>query len=853
MSRFFNMENFARALVVVVAVLALGIGIFLGVSLALTQNEINNENFSDYTPNLPTKLLDVKGRLITEFSSYEKREMINLDDVPKHLIYALITREDQGFFTHHGFSLPSIGRAFMGVILHRNLGGGSTITQQIAGTLKTDRDDRTVNRKLVELWWALQFERRFTKNEILELYINKVYFNDGYYGVESASKYFFGHSAREITLEESAVLALQVSSPSGRYNPFKNPANAKARSREVLNDMVRLGYCTKKDAEDSFNQYWDNFDYTRVPTSAFYNREDKARYFSEYVRRQLDDMLYGSVNYNEDGLTVYTTLNLDYQERADAYMKQTLEEANKAYKGIAGSRLAVADTTYIPMVNALSLLFDINSLRNGDTRQSRAQGAYQDKLNPVVDATALLFNLGGLKDITRHSYDKAKQESQKTTIEGALITLDNDTGYIQAMVGGSGFSQLNQTIRATQAQVSPGSTIKPLYYSAAIDSRKFTEGSLIYDEFIAFPKDDGSLYIPHNYSGNYSGPILLWKALAQSLNIPALRIFDSIGFDVAINRISTLLGVTDQAEIARDFPRYYPLALGTASVSPYQMARAYAIFANQGKEVDPIAIRSVESRTGETLIDVEKELRVKQKQKGQAMQVITPQTAYIMADMLNRITRSGTLYGSTQGGTRFTYADANGKKYTLPAGGKTGTSENWADAWTVGFTPYMTTAVWFGFDTPGNSMGVELNGEALAGHTWANYMFDINRGLGPRNFVRPQSGLVQVTVCAKSGQLPTANCTEGTVTLEYLEGTQPQQFCSLHGGGGAKQADSVQSIQSAGSLLNSGSSGGELKLDQSLFGDDSSSSGTSGSSGASSSSGTSSSGGAGSTDSNILN
>jgi penicillin-binding protein 1A len=827
-----SIQTIARFSLVFCAVCSLVIGALAGSLLGQTRNEMNYENFSDFKPNLPTKILDRKGRLITEFSADEKREIIPLSDVSRNLIFALLSREDHDFYKHKGFSVTGFVRAALGVLFRRNLGGGSTITQQVARQLKLNPNERTIKRKIMELWWSFQFERRFTKDEILELYINKIYFGDGYYGVESAAKYFFEHSSREMSLAESAVLVIQLASPiMGKYNPFKNPDQAKARSMDILKAMVKYGYCSMAEARQSWNEYWDGFDYTRIPVGAYFNREDKARYFSEYVRKQLDEMLYGSIDYYKDGLTIRTTLDLDYQAQADRTMTKGIQSANVEFHAASAVRLREADSTYVPVVNALTLLFDLNSLRSADARNKvKAASRYQDQVNQIADAAALLFNLPRLKEISARSYERQKDDSKKTTVEGALITIDNETGHILALVGGSGYSQADQNIRAVQAEVSPGSCFKPLYYSAAIDTRKFTPATLIYDEPIVFYKADGTPYIPLNYKGHWEGPVLLWYGLAKSMNVPSLRILDQIGFDAAIDRAALLLGITDPVEKAATFPRVYPLGLGGGvTVSPQAMARAFATFANQGKEVDTIAITSVEDRDGRILIDAEKDLRLAQKRKGDGLQLISPQTAYVMVDLLGRVTRSpGTLAYAMNEGKRFTYLDASGAKYTIPAGGKTGTTQNWADAWTVGFTPYVTTAIWFGFDMPGNSLGINQSGAAIAGSAWSDYMYDIHRGRPYRDFQKPQTGIIEVTVCAKSGQLLTDKCVDGSLKLLFLEGTQPTEFCALHAFSSVRDQTGIGIIQDAGSLLGSDnlapaasgdSQGGLLRLDQSIFGE----------------------------------
>jgi len=766
----------ARVLLAVAVAVALLFGIAAGVAIAATHNIRNSENFSNFEPALPTRILDSKGRLVTEFFSEEKREMISIKELPPYLIDALITREDQSFYSHHGFTLKGIVRAFLGVITHRDLGGGSTITQQLAGTLHADRRDISLKRKIVELWWALQLERQYTKEEILEQYLNTMIMGSGVYGVEAASKYFFGHSARDLTLAESAILVIQLSSPT-KYDPFRNPNNARARSREVLDQMVKLGYCTKQAADDSFNDYWDNFDYTRVATGAYFMRDDKAPWFSEYVRRWLEDNLYGSLDIYKDGLTVHTTLDLDQQAAADAYMKRGIDQANRDYRASSTMSLGQAENAYIPIVELLGLSFDLTPLAVSDEKvQNKTFDYFQSRLNPAIDAASMLFGLSDLKAMANAESGKLKSDLEKTTVEGALVTIENDTGHITALVGGSKFDQSNQLIRATQSLLMPGSCFKPLYYSAAIDSRKFTEGTMIYDSPVVFYNDDGTPYIPLDYLGKWEGPVLTWYALAHSMNVPSVKVLDAIGFDAAIDRAALLLDITDPEEIRRTFPRVYPLGLGVIGVTPLRMARAFAVFANQGKEVTPIAVLSVEDRNGRVILEPEKDLRTQQKKKGSAIQIISPQNAAIMVDMLERVVRTGTLAGPSGSGSIFNYTDAQGKKFTMPAAGKTGTTQNWADAWTVGFTPYMTTAIWFGFDRPGNSLGVNQSGAALAGDIWSNYMRDINRGLPYKPFVQPQTGLVEVTVSADTGLLPTPGSKEGLISLLYLDGTQPNQF-----------------------------------------------------------------------------
>ena len=781
-----NGNGFISALVVrllaaftVIFVAAIGIG--LGLSLAQTTNIKNQENFVEFAPALPTKILDINGTLVTEFASDEKRELVSLTDLPRHLIHAVLAREDPDFYNHRGFSIKGIARAAYGKLIGQNLGGGSTITQQVAGTLYTNRNEYTLRRKIKELWWAFQMERRYTKNEILEIYLNYMPMGAGTYGVETASKYFFGHSASDVDIAEAAVLAVLLSGPT-RFNPLNNPDEARDRQHFVLERMIQFGYADKDEAEISYNKYWESFDFTRPSLSAYYSREDKAPWFSEYVRRELDVLMYGTRDYYRDGYVVHTTLDLRHQEAAEKFMAEGIEKANRDYARSSSRSNAQAERIYRPIVDLLTLHFDLTGIRAASYGQNeiRSVSRYTRTINPIVDMASLVFNIPELKEATELGFEQLKTTTEQNVVEGALISIENETGYITAIVGGSKYDESNQLIRATQGNIQPGSAFKPLYYSAAIDSRRFTAASLIYDIPIVFHNEDGTPYIPLNFKGEWKGSVLLYNALAQSMNVPSLKVLDGIGFDAAIDRAAALLDITDASVIRRTFPRVYPLGLGIISTSPLKMARAFAVFANQGREVTPIAIRTVEDRNGRIVFDVERDVRQRHARMGNKIQVVSQQNAYIMTKMLEKTVEEGTMAYASGWGSKFTFKDENDRSFRIPAAGKTGTPQNWSDAWAIGFTPYYTTAVWFGFDRPGNSLGVDLTGATLAGPVWGDYMREIHRGLGRKSFIKPSSGIVDVSVCTKSGLLRTSNCNEGEVSLPFLEGTQPTQFCDLH-------------------------------------------------------------------------
>ncbi len=750
--------------------ITIGTGISTGLMLATNFNIKNMENFGEDNPALPSQILDINGNLITEFFSDEKREIVSINDLPESLIYALMTREDGTFFKHNGFSLYGTLRAVVKIITGQYFSGGSTLTQQLAGHLYADRSDISVTRKLKELWWAFQLERQLTKYEILEMYINKMPFGHNTYGVEAASKFFFRHSAEENTVAESVMLVIQLVRP-GLYSPIRYPERARKVQSEIIDQMVRNGYITRQEADLTMADYWNNrYDWSRDNlTTAFFDREDLAPWFSEYIREELDEMLYGKQDIYRDGYTVHTTLNLDYQQKADEIVKKGLVTWNKRYQENIGNRMDVVDDQFVPLIDLLSLTFNIEDIRiAGSQERIRAKDEFYENINPAMDIVSLMFGMGDLNYLSQFAYNNSIQKTQQSTVESALITLENETGYILAMIGGSEFSRTNQFNRAVNGELMPGSVFKPLYYSAAISSRKYTPATRIYDGPKVFRNPDGSSYTPMNYKGEWEGAVRLREALAHSMNVPSITVLEGIGFEAAINRASRLLGISDPVEIGRRFPRLYPLGLGVITIAPIRVARAFATFPNQGKAVEPIAIRYVEDRNGDIILNPERELRAEQKKED--LQIMSPQEAYIMVDLLQSTVEEGTLKHLPR------YVDGFAR---MPMGGKTGTTQNWADAWTSGFSPYYTTVMWAGFDQRGSSLGVNQTGATATGWMWGEYMAYINSQLPVKQFTKPSTGLVEMKVCEESGALPTELCTE-TIDEIFLAGTEPKTFCPIH-------------------------------------------------------------------------
>ncbi len=764
---------------------ALLIGVALGSTLAGIRNFDTQEELDVTLSALPTQLFDIKGRLITEFFSDEKREIVSLDEVPRNLINAVLTREDHNFYHHHGLDSKRILSAALGYFTGAFRGGGSTLTIQVAGNKFADRRQYTIRRKLKEFWYAKLLEMRYAKDEILEFYLNEMPFGGGTNGVEAASQYYFRKSVRDISLAE-AVLLVNVLASHTRYSPLKNPETARERQKQILDEMVRLGYTTREAADVSFEEYWNSYDFTRYASyGAFSEREDKAPWFSEYVRVQLEDMLLGSQDIYRSGLKVYTTLDLDYQKIADEVMDTGIKKVNDLYREQTDTRARHGDATFVPLVEMLASVFDLGDVKAAGSRQrSETERIFNTEMGPVMDLVSTMFDIQELKKPAQISAEQLHRQEQKNIVEGALVCLDSRTGYMYAVVGGSRFSSTNQFNRAVQGGLQPGSSFKPLYYSAAIEQRKVTPATMIMDRPSVFWNDDGTPYVPLNFRGEWQGRVSVREALAKSMNVPSLKVLEAVGFDAAIERASRMLGVTDRAEIEADFPRKYPLGLGVCSVSPLEMARAFATFANQGRGIEPIAIRYVQDRDGKTILEPEREALARMRRP--EAQIMSPQTAYVMTDILRDTVRWGTLaYASWKVGG---FDD-------IPIAGKTGTTQNWSDAWTIGFTPRITTAIWFGFDTPGNSLGLDVTGATAAGPVWAEFMKRAQGGLPKQDFAPPLDGVARVTVSQATGMLPTPG--EKVREEVFLAGTEPRTFSDLPKKEQDMRRDIVENLRSS--------------------------------------------------------
>ena len=628
-----------------------------------------------------TLLLDVHGKpAFTIFS--EQRIEVPLSQMSRHLVQAIVAVEDQRFYDHSGVDVVRIlGAAVNNVRENRAAQGGSTLTQQLARQSFLT-SDKTFRRKVKEVILAARLEREFTKSQILQLYLNKVYFGDGLYGVEAASLGFFGKHAAELALPEAALLAGLVKSPS-TYAPTVSLERARTRRNVVLRQM------RDSDVIDAA-AYRAAADSPVVLDDALRREEKFGLYFKEEVRKQLVER-FGWERVYEGGLKVYTTIDPETQKAAESEVARALAEIDK-----------------------------------------------------------------------RRQSGRKKSDAVGEPLQAALVAMDPHTGDVRAMVGGRDFSRSSFN-RATQARRQPGSAFKPFVYAAAIEAG-YAPGSVLVDLNVPIETIEGA-WVPDDDHGT-ADSMTMRAALRTSSNRAAVRMLEDVGIPETV-RYAKLLGVGS-------VPSVPSLALGSGEVTLASMTAAYGAFANSGMLAPATMIRRVEARDGKVLFESKPEPR----------QVIKESTAFLMTTMMADVINSGTAWTARREG------------FTLPAAGKTGTTNEYHDAWFVGYTPKLVAGVWVGFDQPKTIMGGGYAAE-LAVPIWSRFMKAATRGDRPEWF-RPPKTVTTASICRLSGGLAVDGCRDAVYedekgelvrgSLEYTEyfatGTEPVEYCPIHGPGG---------------------------------------------------------------------
>jgi penicillin-binding protein 1A len=681
-------------------------GIGLGLLRYYQKNlpSIAKLELDDTTTGLISKVYSADSTVIHEFYE-EKRIPISLLEIPDFLKQAVIVVEDRRFYDHWGVDVMGILRAFWVNVRSGDIvQGGSTITQQLARNLFLTTE-KTFSRKIREAILAFEIERTYSKDEILEMYFNQVYFGSGAYGIEAAAQTYFDKSARDLVLDEGTLLAGIPRWPS-RYSPYLNVEASLDRRATVLDLMVRERHLSPAEAEAA--------EAMPVDLKGRPQRERVATYFVEYLRKELEDR-FGYNRLYRGGLNIYTSLDFELQQKAIEIVEKGLRDIESQW-------------------NFKHITYDkyVENSENGDTPQS-----------PIP------------------------------YLQGALVAIEAETGYIRAMVGGRDYrhSKFN---RAVQAHRQPGSIFKPFVYTAAIDNG-IPPSTIIIDSPISLDQPGQDDWRPTNYDDTFRGPTPLRIGLKKSINLVSIKLLMKIG-------VPTVIEYAKRMGINSPIPAVESIAIGAGEVIPMEVVSAFSIFANQGIRVEPLAIVRVESRDGELLWE----------NKPRKEAVLSPQTAYIMTSLLQAVINSGTGYGARLRG------------FSRPAGGKTGTTNDYTDAWFVGFTPDLITGVWVGFDSPQTIID-KGTGARCALPIWTDFMIEAHRGLPPRNFPVP-SDIMTKMVCSESGLLATDSCPKKSLYSEvFIKGTEPNLDCDIHRPslieGGKELWDLDRSIEEIGENL----------------------------------------------------
>ena len=758
-------SKFERLIFIIILVTSLIGGLFFGYVVSQTRNFSGIENLKRFQPNLPTKLYDVNGELIAELFQ-EKRDLIPFENLPENLINAFLATEDKDFYRHIGINPSAIIRAFFkNIAAGKVVQGGSTITQQLAKRLFTG-GERTLIRKALEAVFTLQIEKKFSKEEILEIYFNQIYLGHGCYGVTSAAGLFFNKEVKDLSVAESSVLAALPSAPRV-YSPLENPRNAYIKNRDILNRMVSAGFISEDKAKNIYNEFWPKFIEsikTEFPSKTASTRNiDNAPYFTDYTRQILLSRFGKDIVYNE-GLSVYTTLNLKRQRLAQNYLTEGVTKQNNISSSSNKYTSLVYDKELFRIYDTISNIFSLPFPKVRNNAESQFNKKMIDDLIDDLDIIYVITDTAECSNAIQSYRTNTTGISSVLKVEGALIAIEPATGYITTMVGGSGFSVDNQYNRAVQARRQVGSAFKPFVYGAGIESKLINAATTLPDAPIVNIDQEGETWSPGNYKDSFSGLVRLRNALSLSINIISIRIFDIIGADTIIDFATKILRVPESR-----FTTSPSLALGVCGLTPLEIARGYAIFANNGKEVIPYAVRYVTDRDGNELANIEEDIGnlIAEKEISGSIQIIPKDVAFVMNSLMQSVVSEGTAHKAIR----------SEAKFTKPCAGKTGTTSNWTDAWFCGYTPDIAAVVWVGYDRPFMSLGKHQAGAVVAAPIWAKYMKDITEGKDGKAFIAPPSEVYGETVCAYTGLLPSPACVD--TNLEFMiKGAGPSETCT---------------------------------------------------------------------------
>ncbi len=741
-----------------------------GIFYMASKNLPSVTSLREYTPSLVTRVYSDDDKMIGEFY-VEKRVLVPIGAIPRHLKEAVVAVEDDRFYRHKGIDYKGILRAFWVNLIALDIRqGGSTITQQLARSLFLS-PEQNIMRKIREAILSRRIENILSKDEILELYLNQIYFGRGAYGVQAASSLYFSKDIRDLNLSEAALLAGVIRSPAD-YSPYAHPDRAKLRQKVVLKRMLEEKYITGAQYEEAYKQ---NI-YLKKPEK----EEEIAPYFVEYVRQYLVSK-YGAEKTYKGGLNIYTTIDYNLQKAATMAVKEGLRALDKrqGYRGpvehkspseirewLEGGAGSLSQSDILPgdilegivtrvdndfatvKAGRLSGRVSINDMTWARKRRS---GIGFKRVTYKDDATVRnILSVGDViyvKVLTLKDDDTAAFAlDQEPLVEGALLSMDPMTGYVRAVVGGYDFKR-SEFNRALQARRQPGSAFKPFVYGAAIDSG-LTPATIYEDAPIRYsiPGWDKD-WTPENYDGKFYGPMTLREALIYSRNVVTIKLAENIGIDHVIK-------FARQMGIKSNLDRNLSLALGSSGLSLLELTSAYGVFANQGVRTEPVFIKNITDNTGKIL----------EYSTPTAEEVLSRQTAYVLTSMMEDVIQRGT--GKS--------ARVLGK----PLAGKTGTTNDFTDAWFVGFAPNHVTGVWVGFDDI-KSLGHGETGARAALPIWITYMGTAMEQIPPMVFPIPED-ILFVKIDPYNGLLAPPNLTDFEVEL-FKKGTEPKEVSNISG------------------------------------------------------------------------
>lgn len=761
-----NIKQFKKFYIIAIAIIFLLNTIIFSFLIADIVAQPDIEAIELYQPTIPTKIYDIKGEVISEFFT-EQRALVNYKDLPPHLIEAIISMEDNNFMKHAGIDIIGIFRGTIGnMLLGRRPRGASTLTQQVARGIVLKSRERTITRKLREIWVTFQIEKRLTKEEIVTLYFNQIFFGHSVYGVQAASRFYFNKDVQDLNLAECAMLATLPPSPN-TYSPINNPNISMQRHKVVLKRMNDMKFITQAEGDIAYKEFWESYTgkIGRRGTTAYSASMDRAPYVTEYVRRILVER-YDEKTLKEEGLKIYTTIDIEKQEAAQKLLTEALRNYNIKYEGGSLDISSVYDRTLLNKLEMLSLIVALPE----DLSYNKFNIAVRDALNKNVSSPlALLSDMFGMENVNDVIMEvmKADEAELSRQIEGALVSINPKNGYIVSMVGGSGFTPRNQLNRVTQARRQAGSAFKPFVYAASMDITNYSPSTIVSDAPIGFVFEDGNSWIPKNYSANFKGDVSLRYALAVSLNIATINVLNYVGVTNAIKYMEPIFKAdNDEKKSKRMFNADLTLSLGTGLFTPLELTTGFATIANEGKEVEPILIRYVTDRHDVMIDNFEEDLKKEIEERGGAKQVMSQEVAYLISDILSGVLRGGTA-------TSAMYE----AKFTRMGAGKTGTSNDWKDAWFVGYTPELATGIWIGFDSFKYSLGNNQVGGRIAAPIWGKYMVEALKTIKPTWYKKPNN-IVNINICAISGKLPSASCYSIKSEL-FIRDKIPNEICNV--------------------------------------------------------------------------